>query len=444
MYDPVVSQHTPSHCSYPESYWATTVSTLPLPTLQQEVKADIAIIGGGYTGLSAAYRLAHHYGKSVVLLEANKVGWGCSGRNGGFALPGSGRLSVLQMQKKWGTDTAHAIHRQYQLALDTVQSMIESGNIDCDMIQGGYLKIAHTAAAAENMRQQVSQLGQEFGENLSFLTANELHERLVKPSTAFGGVYYPDCFAVNPLKLAIGYSQMAQSAGAALYANSAVTGWQSSDGGHLLHTEKGSVAAKQVIIASNGYTPRQLHNTVDNRHFPVLSSILVTDPLTKEQQQAIGIHPGLMAMDTRALKYYYRLLPDGRLLFGGRGAIYGKDANKQLYRKRLLKALSQTFPQLSGIDARYFWSGWVSVALDSYPRIIHNQDTNIGYAMGYCGSGLTFSCQAGHWLADKMMGQLARDIDQLPLMQSPLPTYPMVGLRRMGLLAYYLWHSMLE
>jgi glycine/D-amino acid oxidase-like deaminating enzyme len=250
-------------------------------------------------------------------------------------------------------------------------------------------------------------------------------------------MYYADYFALNPLKLVQGYARLVLERNAQIYCNSPLIDWRQEQKKHRLITSQGSIVCDKVIVATNGYTGNKQHPMIKNRHFPVLSSIIVTSPLSAQEQESIGMKAGLMVMDTRALKYYYRLLPDGRLLFGGRGAIKGKDADRDAYSQELLKALIGTFPQLNNIMLAYFWSGWVSVSYDDYPRIWGNEENNVLYAMGYCGSGLSFATQAGKRLAQKLAGE--QTLPQLPFLQGPLAKFPMASMRRVGLSLYYKW-----
>jgi glycine/D-amino acid oxidase-like deaminating enzyme len=405
--------------------------------LESDHKTDIAIIGAGYTGLSAAYYLAKKYSANVTVIEANDVGWGCSGRNAGFVLPGTGRLSLLQIRKKWGHDCSQGIFREFCEAIDTVKQLIEIGNIDCDLTAAGYLKVAHKQSLVGNMKRQALMQQEVFGDNVEFCDPTQISNEFMSNRNAFGGIYYPDFFSLNPLKLAHGYERLVTDQGVKIYCNSPVVTWRTEQGKQQLITPKGSLTCDKVIIATNGYTAKNLHPAVNDRHMPVLSSIIVTRQLSQKEQIDLALKPGLMVMDTRALKYYYRLLPDGRLLFGGRGAIKGKDADKSIYSQRLLAALKQTFPQLNDLTITHFWSGWVSVSYDDYPRIWGNSDNNVFYAMGYCGSGLSFAAQAGKRLAQKVAGDSS--LPSLPYMQSPLVKFPVPSLRRVGLSFYYKW-----
>ncbi|WP_102794190.1 NAD(P)/FAD-dependent oxidoreductase [Bowmanella denitrificans] len=436
FYDPLRDKDPGQGQAYPNSYWASQVEPVPLHPQGGDQNTDVAIIGAGYTGLSCAWHLAKQHDIKATVLDANQIGWGCSGRNGGFVLNGTGRLSFSQMEQKWGERTAKAIYAEYRQGIDTVQSLIEQGNIACDQSHGGYLKIAHKAHAVEQLQQQAELLSARYQDPVRFIPAQQLQAEFLHSPQAHGALHFPYSFAVQPLKLALGYARLAEQAGAQVLTGSPVQGIARDNGKLLLTTPNGTLRANKLVIATNGYTANRFFTAVDGRHFPVLSSIIVTEPLSDAQLAASGLKSGLMAMDTRTLKYYYRLLPDNRILFGGRGAIQGKHANHPVYQARLLNALTDTLPALSGIKVAYFWSGWVSVSLDDYPRICQADDQGqVFYAMGYCGSGLSFASQAGKRLAQRVAGDTS--LPDLPFMQSPLPHFPLAACRRLGLWAFY-------
>jgi len=436
MFDPLVAKRPASQQNYPDSYWAnTTHLDQQSHQLQQDISTEVAIIGGGYTGLSCAYHLAAEQNIQAVVLEANQFAWGCSGRNAGFVLNGTGRLSLPQIQQKWGLGVAKQVYQEYRAAIDTVSNMIETGKIECDRNQAGYLKLAHKKSLLPGLQQQALALQQTYGDPVEFIPAEQLRQEFLNPTQAHGGLYFPYSYGLHPLKLALGYAKMAKDAGANIFDHSPVIRIEENPQAITLHTPQARVTAKKLVFATNGYSINRFHPVIDHKHFPVLSSVMVTAPLSQAQLQACGIKPGLLVMDTRELKYYYRLLPDNRILFGGRGAIRGKDANHPVYQQRLVKALTASFPPLAGIKAEYFWSGWISVALDDYPRIFQANE-RMYYSMGYCGSGVSFSTQAGKRLAEKVAGICKQP---LPFMQSALPKFPLSPMKRMGLWGFYHW-----
>ncbi|SEA01348.1 NAD(P)/FAD-dependent oxidoreductase [Alkalimonas amylolytica] len=441
MYDPLRDKNPGCNAPYPASYWAELgQDRASCPALQQNCTADVVVIGAGYTGLNAARVLAERFSQQVVVLEAHQPGWGCSGRNAGFVLKGTGRLGAVQLTERFGLETAQACYREYRQAFEQVATLCQQGAIDCQAQSPGYYKLAHQPRFLPLFEQQQQLLNQYFGEQLQYLSQAELQQAHLADQQACGALLDPDCFGLNPLQLALGYSRLAEQAGATIYGGSPVLGWQTLQGLHRLQTPEGSVTAKKVLIATNGYTPKDFHPLLNGRILPVQSSIIVTRPLTAAERNACGFRDQPIVMDTRALKYYYRLLPDGRLLFGGRGAIQGRDADKPRYQQALLAAMCRSFPALNGIGIDHQWSGWVAVSLDDMPHLYQAPKDScyagVSYAAGYCGSGLSFSALAGQRLAEQAMGQ---SIPNLPCYQRPLPAFPFAPWRRLGQWLYYQW-----
>ncbi|WP_412972263.1 NAD(P)/FAD-dependent oxidoreductase [Glaciecola sp. MF2-115] len=439
MYDPLVDQVPPSNETKPDSFWAADKQAYQYPPLTGQQKTDVVIIGGGYTGLSCALNLAQEFGVECAVIEANQPGWGCSGRNGGFVLPGTGRLSVKQMRERWGKSVSQAIYREYLDSIDSVESLISDG-IDCERSAGGYLKLAHKASLVDGLHRQAAELGDEYGDSIVPLSASDISNKYLSGTPSFGGIYYPNAVGVNPWMLCQGLAKKAQEAGVKIYGNSAISECNRSNQKHLLSTSEGSITANTLIVATNAYAQRNLHSGLKDRMFPVLSSIIVTEPLSEAELLTVGMAEGLMVMDTRPLKYYYRILPDKRLLFGGRGAIKGKHANQIKYQNALKEGLLSTFPNLANVKISSFWSGWVSVSLDDYPRIYHDTSAQTLYSGGYCGAGLAFSIQAGKRLAQLYCAP--EQLPDLPYWKSPLKIFPLASARRPALQAFYAWEAL--
>lgn len=437
MYDPLVEQNIGQGAAYPRSYWAAQAdSRHATEAISSNQSTDVVVIGAGYTGLSCAYQLANRFGRDVTVLEAHQAGWGCSGRNAGFVLRGTGRLGLVQLAQRFGIDTARLFHQEYGAAIGQVKHMIADGNIACDPQPEGYLKVAHNTSTAAELPAQAAFLQRQFGYQAEYLSAAQLKNDYMHNVHAHGAVKFPDCFGVDPLALAQGYAAMAQQSGVQLYAGSPLLGWQrANDGCFLLQTPQATLRCKQLVLATNGYTPKGLYPALNQACLPVLSSIIVTQPLTPEQIEQSGLLHTQLVMDTRALKYYYRKLPDNRILFGGRSAVYGKDAEKAVYPARLLSALKSCFPMLADLRCDYHWSGWVAVSYDDLPRVCE-AEPGLFYAGGYCGSGLSFSTLAGVRLAELATGI---KLPPLPIYQSRLTPFPLPAFRRLGQLGYYQW-----
>lgn len=435
MYDPLHDKSPGCGLDYPKSYWADTSGLSPInnQTLEQDLDVDVAIIGGGYTGLSCALHLAREYGIKAHIFEANQTAWGCSGRNAGFILKSSGRKSFSQMERQWGEEVMRNIYHEMASGAERVKSLIGEG-IDCDVQPAGYLKVAHKANKFKELIALAELQKKMFGYDVQILSKQDVRTQYMDDKNAFGAIRYQDGFGLNPLKLAKGYQQLAEQAGATIHCATPVEQLNSHKHHQELITPQAKVNAKKVVIATNGYTPKGFHSLISNRTLPVLSQIIVTEPLTEQQLADSNILTNNVVMDTRALKYYYRKLPDNRLLFGGRGAITGKGAEDPYYANRLLSVLKTSFPALKQLTIDYAWSGWICMALDDIPHIYQNEQQSVFYSMGYCGAGVSFSVQAGKRLADKVAEQ---QVPNIPLYNKPLPTFPFAPLRRVGQWGYF-------
>ena len=435
MYDPL--HHSSPGCGvvYPASYWAENSGQAPEDdgAITQDIDVDVAIIGAGYTGLSCALHLAREHGINAHVLEANQTAWGCSGRNAGFILKSSGRKTFTTMAKQWGEEVMRGIYHEMAEGVATVNSLIAEG-IDCDAQAPGFIKVAHKPSMLKGLVAQAKIQQQRFGYDVQILSQQQVRSEYMDDKNAYGAIRYQDGFGLNPIKLAWGYQRLARVAGAKVHTSSPVVNWHEQNGKQQLHTPQGIVTANKVVIATNGYTPKNLHPLVQARTLPVLSQIIVTQPLTEAQVQACNISTNNVVMDTRALKYYYRKLPDNRILFGGRGAITGKEADNPYYAKRLLAVLKTSFPALKNLGYDYAWSGWICMALDDLPHIFQNTQRSVFYSMGYCGSGVSFSVQAGKRLAEKVTD---KPTPHLPLYELALPKFPLAPLRRVGQWGYF-------
>ncbi|ALO41289.1 NAD(P)/FAD-dependent oxidoreductase [Pseudoalteromonas phenolica] len=431
-YDPISAQDCQNQAFAP-SYWASTQS-LPelLPAITSDTNCDVVIIGGGFSGLLSAYYLATEHQQECIVLEANQVGFGASARNAGFVLKGSGRLSYPQMADKWGMDVCQGIYGEFTEAVQRVEDLIKSQQIACDPQPKGYLKIAHNQQAFAGLKAQAEYLQKHLSSDAEFLSVEELKAGYMHNKQAYGAMRLPDGFGIHPLKLVLGYKKMAMEAGVKIFEHTLASDINDT-GSHVTLKANGfNIKTNKLVISGNAYNSKVTSPVINNRYLPILSSIMVTKPLAQAQLQSAGLKTRQVTMDTRTLKYYYRLLPDNRLLFGGRGAIFAKDQNKPTYLNNLKKGLADCFPTLSNVCHDYYWHGYIAAALDDMPHV--TVQGNIGYTLGYCGAGVSFSAQAAYRLAQQIAGVT---VPNLPLYQTPLPYLPFPSFRRFGQWGYY-------
>ena len=449
-YDPLVATIPGVGQDYAPTYWIATAGVPPADDgrVQHDMDVDVAIIGSGYTGLATAIHLARSHNIKATVLEANRLSWGCSTRNGGQAQCAVGRLKRSQWIERWGKETAIALHHETCHAMERFKQLI--ADIDCEPQSGGHLYIAHKPSVMADLQRESEICNRVFGYQTQVLDTATLHDQYIGDQEAAGALHEPQGIGIHAGKLAFGYLRTARQLGAQVYTASPVLDWQYRQGGHYLYTPGGTLRARAVAVATGGYTAQTLHRNLRNRIMPILSNSVVTRPLSEAEIKQCRLHTTHIVTDTRILRHYYRFMPDGRLQIGGRSAITGRCAPKPRYENYLRRSLARKFPALGDIELDYSWWGWVDVAHDMMPRIYQpdpKQPTY--YAMGYGGNGVMYSAQAGKHLADRIAGKKLSNV-ALPIFQSPLP-YPHVlspalrskyfsPFRRLGQRLLYRWY----
>jgi len=441
-YDPLSASGPGEGLNYPPSYWAATAGAEPDDdgVLEGDHETDIAIIGGGYTGLSSAYHIARKHGATPVVLEANRIGWGCSGRNGGFVRCALGRLDHSAWIKKWGLKGAQALFMECRTAVELTRQIAKDSSIDCDLQSAGGLEIAHLVSRCEGLKAKQKLLKDYFDFDTEFVDADALEARYYRGNEAFGALREESSLSVHPLKLTYGLQQLARQFGAVVHNASPVIRWQKDGAKHVLHTPAGRLRADEIIIATNGYTTERLLKPVRACTLPVLSSIITTRALTAEEIADCNLVTPHVMLDTRMLRSYFRLLPDNRLLMGGRGALGDSVKQQQNQSDALLQIVKHKFPALHNITVDYFWSGWVNISYDFMPHIHRcENDQSVLYAMGYNGTGVSSAILAGKRLAENIEG---REMTTLPSLRSALPPFPLPAFRRVGEQAMMQWYRL--
>lgn len=441
QYDPLTPEaHPGTNQAYAPTYWVDTAGPEPEDDgpIKADIDADVVIIGSGFTGLATALFLAREHGIKATVLEANRVAWGCTSRNGGQAQNAAGRLSRSQWIKRWGLDTAQAMHEEILDAFQTFESLI--ADIDCDAQGGGHLYVAHRQRALEKFKAEAAVMAKHFNYPVEILDRESLHEHYMREEEAVGAMHEPHGIGVHPLKLAYGYMKEARRLGAKIHPGSPVIEWNTRNGVHHLSTPGGVVRARAVGVATGGYTAQGLHPKLRNRQMPILSNSMVTRPLTADEKQACNFRTNEVITDSRTLRYYYRLLPDNRLQIGSRAALTGRDAPNPKHQQILFDGLHRKFPPLTNIEVEYSWWGWVDVSHDMMPRIAQpDPSQQFFYALGYGGNGVMYSAQAGKHMAERIAGKAPKRT--LPIFESPLPGHPLAPFRRLGQAMLYRWYQ---
>lgn len=375
--------------------------------LDGDVEVDVAIVGGGYTGLwTAYYLLRERPDLRIAVLERFVAGFGASGRNGGWAsaiFP----TSLRRLARESSREAARNMQLEMNATVRELADVTAQEGIDCDFAYNGYVALARNAAQVQHGKHDVETWRSwGFGEEqIHWLEADEIREK-IDATRVLGGTYTPHCAVVHPAKLVTGLARAARDRGAHIYEDTTVT---SIAPGRVV-TDRGTVRATHIVRALEGYTatlPNARRDLV-----PIYSLMLATEPLTADQRAAIGIRERLAFTDERHLRIYGQLTADGRLAFGGRGAPYhfgsdirpGFDRDPRVHRM-LQEILEDLFPALHGIRYTHFWGGALGVPRDWFPALNYDPATGIGTAGGYVGDGVATSNLAGRTMTDVILGR---------------------------------------
>lgn len=428
------------HSAPPPSYWAKTAPEAPKrgAPLAADLAVDFAVVGGGFTGLNAALALAEA-GEETALFDMAYPGWGASGRNGGFVCIGGAKLPLAEQVKRFGETETRAFVSTQRAAIDHVASLLGQLGVDADRHSDGEWSLAHSARAFEAAEADAA-LERRLGVPITGHSQGALDERGMAGPAFHGGHHTWVGFAINPLKYAAGLAAAAEAAGARLFSQSPVHSIRTAPGGFRLHVGGFEVRARKLIVAVNGYGADEWVPGLDDRVLPVLSSIMVTRRLTGSELQGPGWTSDQAAYDTRAKVHYFRLLPEGRFLFGARG---GSSLNPALQRRlnaRIRRDFEAMFPHWAHVETEYMWNGLLALARDMAPHVGPLGDwENAWTACCYHGNGVAMGSYAGRLLAELATGRRAQST--LPaIVRAPLPRFPLPRLRMAYVKGYYaLW-----
>ncbi|MBO6562530.1 MAG: FAD-binding oxidoreductase [Nisaea sp.] len=380
-----------------DPYWwgETPRPEIVWPDMPQQV--DVLVVGSGYTGLSAALELARA-GRSVLVCDSEEAGWGCSTRNGG-QISRSIKPGYEELTRRYGTDTAFGIIREGSNALDWIADFVAAEQIDCDFAVPGKFTGAHNPVQFEKMARAAESQPAGLVEPLRVVTRAEQHAE-IGTDAYYGGIVNESTASLDPAKFHAGLLRRAEEGGIVIATRCPVTSIEESAPGFRVRTGRGVVSARNVLVASNGYTGG-VSGWQRRRVIPIGSYIIATEALPKEQMDRL-MPTDRMLGDSRKVVYYYRPSPDRtRVLFGGRVSAGETDPRKSA--PLLRRDLAAIFPELADVRVSHSWMGFVAYTFDTLAHVGCHE--NVHYAMGYCGSGVSMSGYLGMRVAQQILGK---------------------------------------
>lgn len=428
----------------PKSFWVASTSPLPdcleMPA-EGTIKADVAIIGGGYCGLSAALELARN-GADVAVFDAGRSGWGASGRNGGFCCMGGSGKDYGYLAKRFGEDAVRHFARIQRDAIHLVEKRLTDWNIDADRHSDGEVILAHKPNRVAELKHEAAELAHFTKIKTELLSPEALDERGLHAKDTHGGLHVKMGFGLNPMKYLVGLHQQCVAAGVRIFEQAKIDRFVEDGEGYRLHAENTQISAGKIIIATNGYSAENLPDWVGGRLMPVFSGILVTRPLSEDELAEQGWTSDLMAFDSRILLHYFRKLPDNRFLFGGRGGITATEAAFAAGKRDLLDNFNRMFPAWRDVEFSHHWNGLACLSQSWRPyigRVPGHHD--VWTALAWHGNGVALASQGGKMLAERMLGTIDDD-DIGSVLGTPMGKFPMPSLRRLARSVAYRYYGL--
>jgi glycine/D-amino acid oxidase-like deaminating enzyme len=419
------------------SFWARKYGPYtPNPPLAGDTDVDVAVIGGGITGLTTAREVRRDDpGTSVAVLEGTVVGWGASGRNGGFSMKLFG-LEPEMTKLRWGVERTVAAHRYAQRAVAFVKNLIESEGLDSDYRHTGMFRVSYSERQLRRL-ERTHALFRELGidDDMSFWDREQLRAEF-STERYLGGIYERETGILDPCKHVRELKRLAVAAGAQVYERTPVARVERSGPGVVAHTPSGRVRAKKLVLATNAYS-RSIAGLpkLRSRQAPVWTFQVVTEPLSEAEWASVGWKRGQSLEDNRQLVHYFRPTVDGRITMGGGnvrtafGEGFDRDFSPAIWR-HCERHLKWIFPQLERVRIAYRWGGPVSVNADLTPEIGFIGDRRVIYSVGCVGHGVSLCHLNGRLIAD-LLAERKTDLTDFWIVERksiPWPPEPFAAL----------------
>lgn len=405
-----------------KNFWLTTLAALQIPMRDLPQSVDVAVIGGGFTGLSAARTLAKG-GARVAVLEAENVGWGASCRNGGMVLSGL-KLGTATLVARYGREATKRMYAASLESINCVEQLVREENIECNFSRCGHLEVACKAKHFADFQRGAETIEREFGHKLRIVEQADL-PREIGSAIYHGGIVDEVSAGVNPAKYVAGLACAAAKAGAAIHEETRVVGLErdsrQGEKGWSVRTSRGTLYTRDVLIATSGYTSG-ITPSLQKKIIPIGSFIIVTEVLPETLARELSPR-NRMIYDSKNYLYYYRLTPDRRMLFGGRAAFFPENENTVRDSAQILRdGMISVYPQLRATKVEYVWGGTLDFAFDIMPHA--GKMDGMFYSVGYAGHGVAMATLLGKEIAESILtGRDKNPFAGIPFPGAPLGVY---------------------
>jgi glycine/D-amino acid oxidase-like deaminating enzyme len=405
-----------------KTFWLDTVDIAAPAPREFPQRVDAAIIGAGFTGLSAAKTLAKS-GASVAVFDAQTTGWGASSRNGGMVLTGL-KLPAATLIARYGKEITACMYAASLESIDFVEKLVREENIACDFARCGHLEVACKPKHFDDFKRSAEETARFFKHQQRLIQKDQLQSE-IGSAIYHGGLVDDTSAGLNPARFVSGLARAAERAGAALFEHAHVDQIQREGAsGWKVATARGTLRAKNVIVATSGYTSR-VTPALQKKIIPIGSYIIVTEILP--EKLAAELSPrNRMIFDSKNYLYYYRLTPDRRMLFGGRAAFFPETASTIRRSAEILRrGMLSVYPQLRNTKIEYVWGGTLDFAFDIMPHA--GQLDGLHFSLGYAGHGVAMSTYLGDKIAYSILQgrEESSNSDSNPFAAIPFPGAPL-------------------
>ncbi len=405
------------------NFWATTVDSPAVAASPELLNSiDVAVVGAGFCGLSAARTLAKR-GVKVAVLEAETFGWGASSRNGGMVLTGM-KLPVPALIKRYGREAVRKMYAASLESIDCVEQIVLEENIDCSFSRCGHLEVACKQSHFDGYEESAALIKREFDHDRRIIPKSELHAE-IGSDIYFGGMVDETSAGLNPARYVAGLAHSAHRAGACLYDHMRVISVEPSTKNGArnfrLQTSRGAIIAREVLLATGAYTT-EATPALRKKIIPIGSYIIATEILAANLASQLSPR-NRMIYDSKHFLYYYRLTPDNRMLFGGRAAFFPETENTVRQSAEILRrGMLHVYPQLRDAKVEFVWGGTLDFTLDVMPHA--GKIDGMYFAAGFAGHGVA----AATWFGAKLAARICGDPCDIPFDGVKFPAAPL-GLR---------------